>query len=216
MATKYDLMNDVLSFGMHRGWKHRCIREAEVTRGMKLLDIASGTCDLAIAFAHRTNAENITATDINYEMLSYGRQRLEQLGLNCQVIQADAEHLPFEDNAFDRVTVSFGIRNMTHKDRALAEMLRVLKPGGKLLVLEFSKCAPLLKPFYDFYSFHFMPWLGGKIAGDADSYRYLAESIRMHPDQPTFANLMRSVGFSRVKWHNLTFGVCALHIGIKP
>ena len=204
------------SFGMHRGWKHRCIREAEVTRGMKLLDIASGTCDLAIAFAHRTNAENITATDINYEMLSYGRQRLEQLGLNCQVIQADAEHLPFEDNAFDRVTVSFGIRNMTHKDRALAEMLRVLKPGGKLLVLEFSKCAPLLKPFYDFYSFHFMPWLGGKIAGDADSYRYLAESIRMHPDQPTFANLMRSVGFSRVKWHNLTFGVCALHIGIKP
>ena len=159
VAPKYDLMNDVLSFGMHRGWKHRCIREAEVTRGMKLLDIASGTCDLAIAFAHRTNAENITATDINYEMLSYGRQRLEQLGL---------------------------------------------------------KCAPLLKPFYDFYSFHFMPWLGGKIAGDADSYRYLAESIRMHPDQPTFANLMRSVGFSRVKWHNLTFGVCALHIGIKP
>lgn len=216
VAPKYDLMNDVLSFGMHRGWKHRCIREAEVTRGMKLLDIASGTCDLAIAFAHRTNAENITATDINYEMLSYGRQRLEQLGLNCQVIQADAEHLPFKDNAFDRVTVSFGIRNMTHKDRALAEMLRVLKPGGKLLVLEFSKCAPLLKPFYDFYSFHFMPWLGGKIAGDADSYRYLAESIRMHPDQPTFANLMRSVGFSRVKWHNLTFGVCALHIGIKP
>ena len=119
VAPKYDLMNDILSFGMHRGWKHRCIREAEVTRGMKLLDIASGTCDLAIAFAHRTNAENITATDINYEMLSYGRQRLEQLGLNCQVIQADAEHLPFEDNAFDRVTVSFGIRNMTHKDRAL-------------------------------------------------------------------------------------------------
>lgn len=215
VAPKYDLMNDLLSFGMHRAWKHRCIHETAIERGMKLLDIASGTGDLAIAFAKQTGAENVTATDINHEMLSFCRRRMAAEGLGCSVTQADAEHLPFRDETFDRVTVSFGIRNMTHKDRALREMFRVLRPGGRLLVLEFSKCGRLLKPFYDFYSFHFMPWLGGKIAADADSYRYLAESIRMHPDQPTFAGMMREAGFSDVKWHNLTFGICVLHIGTK-
>lgn len=215
VAPKYDLMNDVLSFGMHRFWKSRTIRETALEPGMKLLDIASGTGDLAIAFAHRAGADAVTATDINYEMLSFCRRRMAAEGLGCSVVQADAERLPFEDASFDRITVSFGIRNMTHKDRALREMLRVLKPGGKLLVLEFSKCSAFLKPFYDFYSFHFMPWLGGKIAADADSYRYLAESIRMHPDQPTFANLMREAGFADVKWQNLTFGICALHTGVK-
>ena len=216
VARKYDLMNDLLSFGMHRLWKRRCIAEANVRQGTRVLDIASGTCDLAIAFAKLAGARSVTATDINREMLAYGRSRLVERGLDCDVVQADAERLPFEDDAFDVVTVSFGIRNMTHKDRALSEMLRVLRPGGRLLVLEFSKCVGFVKPFYDFYSFHFMPWLGGLIASDASSYRYLAESIRMHPDQPTFAGLMRDAGFDDVRWHNLTFGVCALHIGTKP
>lgn len=215
VAEKYDLMNDLLSLGMHRLWKARCIGEASVKQGMKVLDIASGTCDLPIAFAKYTDPANITATDINHEMLAHGAKRLEQLSLGCRVVQADAEHLPFPDGTFDVVTVSFGIRNMTHKDRALADMHRVLKPGGRLLVLEFSKCYRFFKPVYDFYSFHFMPWLGGKIAADADSYRYLAESIRMHPDQPTFAGMMKTAGFGAVKWHNLTFGVCALHVGTK-
>lgn len=215
VARRYDLMNDLLSFGMHRLWKRRCIAEAAVHPGMKVLDIASGTCDLAIAFARRAGAENVTATDINSEMLTYGRSRLMERGLNCSVVQADAEQLPFATDSFDVVTVSFGIRNMTHKDRALREMLRVLRPGGHLVVLEFSHCAAFVKPFYDFYSFRFMPWLGGLIAADADSYRYLAESIRMHPDQETFANLMKECGFANVQWHNLTFGVCALHIGTK-
>lgn len=215
VAPKYDLMNDLLSFGMHRLWKRRCIAEAQVRQGTKVLDIASGTCDLAIAFTKLAGPGCVTATDINHEMLSFGRRRIEAAGLDCSVVQADAEKLPFEDASFDVVTVSFGIRNMTHKDRALREMLRVLRPGGRLLVLEFSRCTPLLKPFYDFYSFTFMPWLGGKIAADADSYRYLAESIRMHPDQPAFAKLMTDAGFCGVKWHNLTFGVCALHVGTK-
>lgn len=215
VAKKYDLMNDLLSFGMHRLWKRRCIASAEVASGMKVLDIASGTCDLAMAFARLAGDENVTATDINHEMLACGRDRMRAHGIRSNAVLADAEHLPFEANAFDVVTVSFGIRNMTHKDRALREMLRVLRPGGRLLVLEFSRCSAFLKPFYDFYSFHFMPWLGGKIVSDAASYRYLAESIRMHPDQPAFAKLMTDAGFADVKWHNLTFGICALHIGKK-
>lgn len=215
VARSYDLMNDLLSFGMHRLWKRRCIALASVSAGTKVLDIASGTCDLAIAFARRAGAENVTATDINSEMLAYGRSRLLARGLPCSVVQADAEQLPFADDSFDVVTVSFGIRNMTHKDRALREMLRVLRPGGRLVVLEFSRCARFVKPFYDFYSFRFMPWLGGLIAADADSYRYLAESIRMHPDQETFAKLMKDCGFVDVQWQNLTFGVCALHVGMK-
>ena len=172
--------------------------------------------DLAIALARRAGAGNVVATDINHEMLAIGAQRLLQAGFPCPVVEADAEMLPFADNTFDVVTVSFGIRNMTHKDRALREMLRVLRPGGRLLVLEFSKCQPWFKPIYDFYSFRFMPWAGGVIAGDRESYRYLAESIRMHPDQPTFAGMMTDAGFERVSWKNMTFGICAMHIGFKP
>ena len=215
VAEKYDLMNDVLSFGTHRLWKRRCISEAAVKPGMKILDIASGTADLAIEFAKRAGAENVIASDINHEMLAIGRRRLQTAGLPAETVEADAENLPFKDDSFDVVTVSFGIRNMTHKDRALREMLRVLKPGGRLLVLEFSQCQFWLKPFYDFYSFKFMPWLGAKIAGDAPSYKYLVESIRMHPNQQNFALMMREAGFNEVVWHNLTFGICALHVGTK-
>ncbi len=216
VAPKYDLMNDMLSFGTHRLWKHRCIREAALRPGMKVLDIASGTADLAIEMAERIGAENVTATDINYEMLAIGAKRLAEHHFEkAAVVEADAERLPFEDESFDLVTVSFGIRNMTHKERALREMLRVLRPGGRLLVLEFSHCHAWLKPFYDFYSFHLMPWVGGKIAGDSASYRYLAESIRMHPAQKPFAEMMKHAGFVSVNWHNLTFGICALHTGSK-
>ena len=215
VAPKYDLMNDLLSFGMHRLWKHCCVKEARVQQGMKVLDIASGTGDLALAFALRAGKGNVTASDINHEMLAIGAKRLEAADAGALVVEADAENLPFSDDSYDVVTVSFGIRNMTHKDRALQEMLRVLKPGGRLLVLEFSRCYRWLKPFYDFYSFRLMPWIGSKIAGDGPSYRYLAESIRMHPDQRTFATMMTKAGFSDVKWHNLTFGICALHIGSK-
>ncbi len=215
VAPKYDLMNDLLSLGMHRWWKHACISKAAVKNGMKVLDIASGTGDLAIALSKKAGPGNVTATDINEEMLSIGKHRLEEAGCRANVLMADAESLPFGDDSFDVVTVSFGIRNMTHKNRALREMHRVLKPGGRLLVLEFSRCSRLIKPFYDFYSFVFMPWAGSKIAGDGPSYRYLAESIRMHPAQEPFAQMMREAGFVSVAWHNLTFGICALHIGTK-
>lgn len=215
VASKYDLMNDVLSWGLHRWWKRICIHRAMVEKDMKVLDIASGTGDLALQFARRAGAGNVTASDINHEMLAIGARRLAAAGYPSPVVEADAEKLPFADNTFDVVTVSFGIRNMTHKDRALSEMFRVLKPGGRLLVLEFSRCSKWIKPFYDFYSFCIMPRLGGIIAGDAPSYRYLAESIRMHPDQETFAGMMRTAGFAEVKYENFTFGICALHIGTK-
>lgn len=216
VASKYDLLNDLLSLGLHRVWKARCIRATETKQGQKVLDIASGTCDLAIALAKRAGAGNVIATDINHEMLSVGAARMKAAGVPCPAVEADAEALPFDDGSFDVVTVSFGIRNMTHKDRALKEMFRVLKPGGRLLVLEFSRCDDWFKPVYDFYSFKFMPWLGGVVAGDAASYKYLAESIRKHPDQPTFAGMMKDAGFDNVSWKNQTFGICALHIGFKP
>ncbi len=216
VAPKYDLLNDVLSLGLHRWWKRCCIRATETKPGQKVLDIASGTCDLAIALARIAGAGNVTATDINHEMLAIGAHRLEAAGVPCPVVEADAEALPFDSNRFDVITVSFGIRNMTHKDRALSEMFRTLKPGGRLLVLEFSRCSSWFKPIYDFYSFKFMPWVGGVLADDAPSYKYLAESIRMHPDQPTFAGMMKDAGFEGVSWKNLTFGICALHIGFKP
>mgnify|MGYP005964497905 CR=1 FL=1 len=215
VAPKYDLLNDILSLGLHRWWKRICIGEAQVKPGTKVLDIASGTGDLAMAFAKRAGEGNVVATDINHEMLALGKKRLENQGYHCHAVEADAENLPFPESTFDIVTVSFGIRNMTHKDRALQEMFRVLKPGGRLLVLEFSKCDRWFKPIYDFYSFKFMPWVGGVVARDAHSYQYLAESIRMHPDQKTFAQMMKEVGFSEVHWKNLTFGICALHIGYK-
>lgn len=217
VAKKYDLMNDLLSFGLHRYWKRVAITEAALKKGDRVLDIASGTCDLAIAFSKRVGESGVVwATDINHAMLLQGVKRLKlEASPNVKVAQCDCERLPFEDDTFDVVTVSFGLRNMTHKECALKEMLRVVKPGGKVLVLEFSHCWRILRPFYDFYSFSFMPWLGAKIAGDADSYRYLAESIRMHPDQETLAGMMREVGFSTVYWKNMTFGVCALHVGVK-
>ena len=184
--------------------------------GFKVLDIAGGTGDLAKAFAAKAGASGeVWLTDINESMLRVGRDRLLNNGLSTPTLLCDAEKLPFDDNYFDRVSVAFGLRNMTHKDAALAEMHRVLKPGGKLLVLEFSKVAQLLQKPYDVYSFSVLPWLGKRIAGDADSYRYLAESIRMHPDQLTLKVMMQDAGFGRVDYFNLTAGVAALHTGIK-
>ncbi|MDL2058863.1 bifunctional demethylmenaquinone methyltransferase/2-methoxy-6-polyprenyl-1,4-benzoquinol methylase UbiE [Mesosutterella sp. AGMB02718] len=216
VAPKYDLMNDVLSFGMHRLWKKYAVMKAAAKPGMKVLDIASGTADLALQFAGKcTPGGEVWATDINREMLTIGAHRLAAHGSHCQVVLCDSEQLPFPDDYFDVVMVSFGLRNMTHKGRALEEMCRVTKPGGRTLVLEFSKCSRWFAPFYDFYSFKFMPWLGSKIAGDRDSYEYLVESIRRHPPQAELARMMSEAGFGRVTWKNLTFGVCALHTGEK-
>ena len=216
VAPKYDLMNDLLSFGMHRLWKLQTRREAHVLPGMKVLDIASGTGDLAMKFAGQAQpGGEVWATDINFSMLSIGADRFRTAGVICEVALCDCEQLPFPDNYFDVVTVSFGLRNMAHKAKALQEMARVIKPDGKVLVLEFSRCSRWLAPFYDFYSFKFIPWLGSKIAGNRDSYRYLIESIRRHPPQAELAKIMKSAGFDQVEWKNLTFGICALHIGRK-
>jgi demethylmenaquinone methyltransferase/2-methoxy-6-polyprenyl-1,4-benzoquinol methylase len=214
VATKYDLMNDVMSAGLHRVWKAFTVRQANVLPGMKVLDIAGGTGDLAKAFARRAGATGeVWLTDINGSMLAVGRDRLFDSGLRLPLAQCDAEKLPFPSGYFDRVSVAFGLRNMTHKELALAEMRRVLKPGGRLLVLEFSRIWQPLAPLYDAYSFKVLPWMGRKIAGDSDSYRYLAESIRMHPSQPELARMMEQAGFDHVQWFNLTAGVCALHVG---
>ncbi len=205
-----------MSAGLHRVWKKFTIEVAGIRPGMKVLDIAGGTGDLASAFAARVGPTGeVWLTDINASMLAVGRDRLLDRGQVLPVAQADAEQLPFPDGHFDRVTVAFGLRNMTHKDRALAEMRRVLAPGGQLLVLEFSKVAPPLAKAYDVYSFKVLPWLGQKVAGDAESYKYLAESIRMHPDQDTLAGMMRDAGFARVHHFNLTLGVVALHVGTR-
>ena len=217
VAPKYDLMNDLLSMGMHRLWKRCAVALTGASRGGKVLDIASGTCDIAIALAKKVGpAGEVWATDINEAMLTEGVKRLRKEGIKAKTALCDCEKLPFPDNSFDAATVSFGLRNMTHKDRALSEMCRVVRPGGRVVVLEFSHCAKILRPFYDLYSFRLMPWLGAKIAGDAESYRYLAESIRMHPDQKTLAGMMEQAGMSPVKWVNLTFGICAVHVGFKP
>jgi len=216
VASKYDVMNDLMSGGLHRLWKTFTIANAAVRPGFRVLDIAGGTGDLAKAFARQAGKTGeVWLTDINESMLRVGRDRLLNAGMAIPTLLCDAEKLPFPDNYFDRVSVAFGLRNMTHKDHALAEMRRVLKPGGKLLVLEFSKVAsPLQKP-YDVYSFSVLPWLGQKFAGDAESYRYLAESIRMHPDQETLKTMMQTAGLERVEYFNLTAGVAALHTGIK-
>jgi len=216
VATRYDVMNDLMSAGLHRVWKTFTVGRAAVRPGMKVLDIAGGTGDLARAFARRAGATGeVWLTDINPAMLRVGRDRLSDEGLLLPVAVCDAEALPFPDNYFDRVSVAFGLRNMTHKDRALAEMVRVLKPAGKLLVLEFSHITPALAPAYDWYSFNVLPWLGRHVAEDEASYRYLAESIRMHPDQETLAGMLRAAGLARVQYFNLTLGVAALHEGVK-
>ncbi|MDP2752060.1 MAG: bifunctional demethylmenaquinone methyltransferase/2-methoxy-6-polyprenyl-1,4-benzoquinol methylase UbiE [Rhodocyclaceae bacterium] len=216
VASKYDLMNDLMSAGMHRLWKAFTIRLAAVSTGERVLDVAAGTGDLAIAFARQVGATGeVWLTDINYAMLTHGRDRLIDKGLVTPLTQCDAEKLPFPSDHFDLVTVAFGLRNMTHKEQAIAEMRRVLRPGGRLLILEFSKVWEPLAPAYDLYSFKFLPWLGSKIAGDADSYRYLAESIRMHPDQDTLKDMMIAANLSNVEYVNLTAGVVALHRGYK-
>jgi demethylmenaquinone methyltransferase/2-methoxy-6-polyprenyl-1,4-benzoquinol methylase len=216
VADRYDVMNDLMSAGLHRIWKAFTIGRADVRPGMRVLDIAGGTGDLARAFAKKAGPSGeVWLTDINASMLRVGRDRLTDKGLLIPAAVCDAETLPFPSAYFDRVSVAFGLRNMTHKDRALAEMKRVLKPGGKLLVLEFSKVAKPLAPVYDWYSFNVLPWLGKKVAGDEASYRYLAESIRMHPDQSTLAGMLEAAGLSRVKFFNLSAGMVALHEGIR-
>ncbi len=216
VASKYDVMNDLLSLGMHRVWKAYTMAVASPRPGDRVLDIAGGTGDLARAFAARVGRDGVVVhTDINEAMLRTGRDRLLDEGLTLPTHVCDAERLPYKDGAFDIVSVAFGLRNMTHKERALAEMCRVLRPGGRLLVLEFSKVAePLRKP-YDWYSFNVMPLIGKLVANDSESYRYLAESIRMHPDQETLKGLMKEAGFGHVDVHNLSAGMVALHAGIK-
>lgn len=216
VATRYDLMNDLMSGGMHRLWKTFALSRVGARRGMRVLDIAGGTGDLAKSMA-RTVGESgeVWLTDINLSMLKVGRDRMLDAGLVMSSTVCDAEALPFSSGYFDRVTVAFGLRNMTHKDVALAEMARVLKPGGKLCVLEFSRVNKALAPAYDWYSFNVLPWLGKTVAKDADSYRYLAESIRMHPDQETLKTMMTQAGLARVQYFNLTAGVVALHEGVR-
>jgi demethylmenaquinone methyltransferase/2-methoxy-6-polyprenyl-1,4-benzoquinol methylase len=216
VAPRYDLMNDLMSAGLHRAWKAYTVMVADVRPGMSVLDIAGGTGDLALAFAPKVGPTGtVVHTDINAAMLGEGRNRLLDAGLALPTLVCDAEALPFPDAYFDRVTVAFGLRNMTHKDQALSQMHRVLKPGGKLLVLEFSKVAKPLEKVYDWYSFEVLPRLGKLVAGDDASYRYLAESIRMHPDQQSLKTLMQQGGFGHVDYHNLTGGVVALHVAIK-
>jgi len=214
VAAKYDLMNDVMSAGLHRLWKRFAVNATGVRAGMRVLDLAGGTGDLARLFADRVGPTGeVVLTDINGAMLTFGRDRLLDAGRVVPVVQCDAEKLPFPDGHFDCVSIAFGLRNVTRKENALAEMRRVLKPGGVAAVLEFSKVWQPLAPAYDWYSFNVLPRLGRLLARDDASYRYLAESIRMHPDQATLKAMMEQAGFDRVEVHNLAAGVVALHLG---
>jgi demethylmenaquinone methyltransferase/2-methoxy-6-polyprenyl-1,4-benzoquinol methylase len=216
VAPRYDLMNDLMSLGLHRAWKAYTLFVSNVRAGDRVLDIAGGTGDLALAFARKVGTTGMVVhTDINEAMLRTGRDRLLDAGIVLPTVVCDAEKLPFETGSFDLVSVAFGLRNMTHKDGALAEMNRVLKPGGRVMVLEFSKVAQPLRKAYDWYSFNVLPQLGRLVAGDSASYRYLAESIRMHPDQRELKDIMQRSGFGHVDYHNMTGGVVALHVGIK-
>ena len=216
VADRYDLMNDLMSGGLHRLWKRFTVEMSGVKAGSRVLDIAGGTADLARLFAQRAGPTGqVMLTDINSSMLTAGRDRLLDGGYSLPAVQCDAEKIPFPANYFDCVSVAFGLRNMTHKDLALREMLRVLKPGGRLLVLEFSKVWKPLQPIYDAYSFKVLPLMGKFITKDADSYRYLAESIRMHPSQEELKQMMQTAGFERVEYYNLAAGVVALHKGYK-
>jgi demethylmenaquinone methyltransferase/2-methoxy-6-polyprenyl-1,4-benzoquinol methylase len=216
VASRYDLMNDLMSLGLHRVWKRFAIAIAGARRGMAVLDVAGGTGDLARALARAVGPTGtVVLTDINGPMLDRGRARLLDQNLNVPAVQCDAEKLPFADGRFDIVTVAFGLRNMTHKDTALAEMRRVLRPGGRLLVLEFSRVWQPLSRLYDAYSFRVLPWLGERVAGDGASYRYLAESIRVHPPQADLAAMMERAGLERIRWFNLSAGICAVHVGYR-
>lgn len=216
VARRYDLMNDLMSGGLHRYWKRFTLEKSMVRPGDRVLDVAGGTGDLARLFAQRVgDSGRVVLTDINASMLTIGRDRLVDEGVVMPVAQCSGERLPFASSTFDCVSVGFGLRNMTHKAAALEEMHRVLRPGGRLLVLEFSRVARPLAPLYDVYSFQVLPRLGQLVAGDADSYRYLAESIRMHPDQETLKAMMLGAGFDAVDYFNLTGGIIALHRGVK-
>jgi len=219
VASRYDLMNDLMSLGIHRIWKRFTVEKAGLRPGMQVLDLAGGTGDLAALMAPRVApGGRVVLSDINEAMLGRGRERLLDRGIAGEAVEyclADAEALPLEDASFDVVTIAFGLRNVTHKERALGEMFRVLRPGGQLLVLEFSRPVPALAPAYDLYSFRVLPAIGKLVAGDDESYRYLAESIRMHPDQQTLRDMMAAAGFDDCRYHDLTGGIVALHRGWK-
>ncbi len=219
VANKYDVMNDVMSFGVHRLWKKIAMSHTGLKKGQRALDVAGGTGDLTVYMSKQVGATGeVIISDINPDMLEQGRRRLIDQGVagNIKFVEANAEDLPFEENTFDCVTIAFGLRNVTDKDKALRSMLKVLKPGGRLLILEFSKpVLPGLNKVYDFYSFKLLPLMGKIIANDADSYQYLAESIRMHPDQATLKTMMQSAGFERCTYHNMSGGIVALHKGFK-
>lgn len=220
VAGKYDLMNDLMSGGIHRLWKRYTVELSGVRSGQRVLDIAGGTGDLTVKFSRLVGPTGeVVLADINDSMLKVGRDKLTDRGAagNVRYAQADAQYLPFPDNTFDCITIAFGLRNVTDKDLALQSMLRVLKPGGRLLVLEFSTpTSSLLGKIYDFYSFNLLPRIGQLVAHDADSYQYLAESIRMHPDQETLKTMMADAGFVNLEYHNMTGGIVALHRGFKP
>lgn len=218
VASRYDVMNDLMSGGLHRLWKRFTIERAAARHGHVVLDLAGGTGDLAREFIRQVGKDGrVVLADINHAMLVQGRRRLIDAGasVNLSIAQVDAEALPFASDTFDRITIAFGLRNVTDQAAALTSMFRVLKPGGKLLILEFSKPADALKPAYDFYSFNLLPLMGKLVADDADSYQYLAESIRMHPDQETLLGMLQDAGFERTTYHNLTGGIVALHVGYK-
>lgn len=220
VAAKYDIMNDLMSMGVHRIWKRLTIESSGVRPGHRVLDIAGGTGDLTMQFADRVGEQGeVVLADINASMLAVGRDRLldRGYGSNIEFVQANAEELPFPDNHFNAVSIAFGLRNVTHKDKAIASMLRVLKPGGRLLILEFSKPKnAVLSDIYDKYSFKALPFMGKLITNDSESYKYLAESIRMHPDQETLKSMMDDAGFANTRYQNMTGGIVALHTGIKP